>query len=273
MITGLRRTQMPPVGVPVDLTHPLVTGLGMRGFYACNSKSGSSLPDLLKQVNLTTTGFGTTNPWSAGSMPGLLCGITSAFATGTIPASLQLPFPLWLAWSGRVLATQTANCGVFGLLFNSAGTSPFDVLDLFINSSNKYAIAWNSNGTPQSLVSATAPTIGADVVLFAVATPTSQEIWLNGTQIASASGALSAPHYSATSQVTFGPGGGTSADEGTLNYWGAWGTANPTTSIIQAISANPNAIWSVVAPQYNAALMGGNSVGSSYSGAALLPAM
>jgi hypothetical protein len=187
------RTAQPPVGTPIDRSHPLARGL--VGLYAVNEGVGPTLFDATGTTgNLTLlNGFATGNPWTVAPPPYAGLGLANSGgvgATGRVTAVGAKATPLTLfAWS-CALAGNNGSYRTAIALYDTAETTNFGV-------------GWSgTTGTPILAVENAGfdALTGADVgvgkwaLLTAVfASPTSRTLYVNGQQAGSSSAAMADP--------------------------------------------------------------------------------
>lgn len=240
---GGRWQQKPPQGTPLDPMHGLCQGLA--GFYALPEVGGTIAHDLSGNgLGLGMTGFGSANPWSTGS-PGLLCTTSAAGAVATLPASLQLGWPISFAIGFRQLGTPTFPT-YFCVLQNDTSANPYFSWG-FSCVSAAIDVKWNSAGTQESLATSYTPAIGVDTVLSSTLTSTSQNVYAQGSLIGSASTSYSNPTYTASAQVAIGiETGSTGRQCNALIYWCAWWTRMLSPGEHAVLAEN---VWQMFAPR------------------------
>jgi hypothetical protein len=161
------------------------------------------------------------------------CTATGLGVEVLVPERLKLSLPLTLdAWFVPTGAAD-AFSAVFGLTHNNTDSSPFDAVHLsYTNTGTAFRVSYSSGGNPFALNSATGPTTGLLSHLLAVMTATTQDLYLNGVKIASASSAISAPNFGATALLTFGNYTGVSRNSALLGLCGrVWNRALSTMEI------------------------------------------
>jgi hypothetical protein len=226
-----------PYGSRLDPLHPLRTGL--MGCYAVNEGSGPYLYDATGNLPLEITS-GTTTAWSPGTVPGLSCASGNAGAIATVPSGLQFNWPMSFAIGFRFLGTPTANANIFGLLYSNTSTSPYNVWSLANYTSLDIQLTYNNGGTLVQDVVETL-SIGVDYVLSATVAANSQVVYLDGSQVYSATAAISAPTYGAVPTLAIGANPEvTSRNPELLCYWAAWwALALPSGSLAYLSSSGP----------------------------------
>jgi hypothetical protein len=170
--------------------------------FLLNEGTGTTTKDYVTgTLALTLAGSAS---WSSN---GITLAAASARAGATTPAALKLALPITVYL--RLIPTATApsaNCSVFGISHNTAGTSPFTSAVIASGTLPQYQGNFNSAGTFSHIASAANFTTDAgtatDIAL--VMTATGHTLYRNGTSIGTATGAKSNPTYGATSPVGFG---------------------------------------------------------------------
>jgi hypothetical protein len=230
--------QKPGLGAFLDQTHPWANGL--QGFYALNENSGSRINDQMGRLNLTTSGYGATNPWTSGSQTALYS--STGCASATLPAALQLgttgTLAIALRFTGQIGSNVTP---IAGLNYDNAHSSPYMGFGFIGNFPHTVYLAWNSAGAFKSSASYTF-TVGADLVLLGTGTAASKSFYVNGSLLTTTAGPFSAPTYATASTLSIGYN--VAGYQSTIAvYWMAvWNTALPAATCT-AITSNVNAIW------------------------------
>jgi hypothetical protein len=142
--------RVPTVSVEIDWTHPLSNGL-----VACY------MPGSLRgAVDLTGIGpflapvssAAVIGPTSYG--PGLVSDASAAsIGSSAVPAAWKLATAGTIFSALELTGTPVASTSVFGLAYNSSGTTPFNDYLLFFDSSTRLGFAYNHGGTSASVQS------------------------------------------------------------------------------------------------------------------------
>jgi hypothetical protein len=246
-VLGRRWAQKPPVGTAIDWGAP--PAQRVMGFYALNEGTGPSACDACRNIDLTATGYGSTNPWAAGpSGAGLVAtGLAQGFV-GTIPARLQLGWPMTIMCGVRLVGPGTGNQRIFALTPNDNNAPPYGVIQFYSTGSTIKVDFADGSGIVEA--ASFAFTQGVDYVLGFTVTPTSWAFYVDGAGVASGTGTFATPAWTATAQLV---AGGWPAIGGTCacnpRYWGAWWNHDLSADEHARIGRDVNAIWRIFSRQ------------------------
>jgi len=238
----------PAIGTPIDWGATLAQDLLF--FFPCWEGGGQAANDVVNGLSAAFVGSSIVRPtWVPGTYGvGLQSQLDGGYAaTGSIPASLQVGWPITIAVSCRFGGTHGSGPKFFGIDYNSAFTTPYLVIALYENSIGKLGVQYNNAGTLVSATSIATIVAGTDYVFSYTITPTAQTAYVNGIAVSSLSASISNPSYSATSRVVFG--------DLTLNsnlsyYWAAVWNRALVASEHAAIGSQVNGIWQIFMPPY-----------------------
>jgi hypothetical protein len=255
-LSGSRRRQKPPVGTILDRSSALA--LGLQGFYPLNEGTGGTISDATGNLALATTGFGSANPWGAGPAgPGLLCTASSAAAYAVPTAaqqSLAATWPVTVAAAATFVATPVSNTNYipfFGFTYSTDGsTTSYGMGMIWVNKTGGWYLDWNRGTTSEAYISGGSWTIGAPVVVAGTITPSGANLYVNGQPVASSSTANTPGLFGPTPRLGFATTQGRNANA--IYYWGAWWNRALSVDEHAAIGPDPNAIWRVFRPRYEA---------------------
>jgi hypothetical protein len=238
----------PPPGTGLNRASGLAQGLA--AFWPMLESSGPKTYDIVTGLPLAITGA----PWGSGLSSGLVCTSNGAGAQATVPAALQLGFPISLAVGFRVLQTPGLSQPVWGLE-NGSGRiasietqSGLDVL-LYFNT---------SNNTPTTSIA-----IGADYVAVATIGNGAQSLYVNGAYAGGGTASFS-PSYSGAYFAVSGPTffGGI-RNPGSLVYWTALWSRVLSPAEAGALYTNP---WQMLGPNPSYWLYRSGSTVFSFTG-------
>ena len=215
------------------------------GYYPLCEGSGSTVCDYGPAgLPLATTGYGTTNPWSVGSVLGLNGSVASAGAVATLPPSLWIGWPITFAVGFLPIATPVSPTYFASLQNNVAGGPYYGWA--FASYAPVYA-QWNSAGAQKFFSSGYTPPLGVDTVISCTISATSQQIYARGNLVASQSNSYSNPTYTTSAQLAIGIETGTSGrSTNAVIYWCAWWNRVLSPAEHMELARNP---WQLFAPR------------------------
>jgi hypothetical protein len=211
------RRNKPPIGTPLDYGCPLARGLVF--FFPLWEGGGPYIGDVaggLQAKNSSTQ-------WATGS-DSVLLKRNGGYSWAVIPAALQFPWPISIAFRCRHTITGSGNPRIFGLFYSNPDATPFDVLAMHDSSTATLRIQYNKAGSNVQANTSTTMTVGGEYTVTAVVTTTSQVVYVNGANVFSSANSIGNPNYTATSSIGFGDVVVSAAADS--YYWGAvWNRA------------------------------------------------
>ncbi len=243
-----RRVTKPPFGTPLDLSYPLTGGL--RGFYALNENEGATCSDATGNLNLSTTGFGASNPWGSGASIGLSCPSSGMGAMATVPAALQWSGPITLAVGFRRLGTPTSFGNLCGLFPTNSNANPYRVAAiLWSPTAGQVESYWCYNTSYEGPATSTR-IVATDVnsvvsMTFVPGNPGAQLLYINGL-LDSTFAQPQYPFWTSTAQFAIGAYPGYAANSDSLIYWAGWWSRALTAGEHAALAGNP---WQIFKPR------------------------
>ena len=230
-----QRPGKPELGAMIDRSRPLSKGLVF--FAPLSEGAGLSAYDAASSNTLSLPITAAT--WGSGLMGGLSCTSSTQGAQVTTPANLKLTGPMSIAVAFRLLSSPSgSNRQFFGASFASTNTTPFNAVILgYRNVSSSLTMLVGTGNVSSSIT----PTVGADYVSSATISGTTGTLYVNGVQ--AASGAVSAPSYSASSILAIGANTAFGVNPGILVYWAALWSRSLAATEHAAIGAAPSAIF------------------------------
>jgi hypothetical protein len=272
---GWLRSQKPPIGTPLDRTHPLLNGLL---WYAPFSEGGGTrVIDLIGGVNLTTSGGPV---WVPGSSPmtGAELSLTSTSMganNAILPATLKLQPPVTLVCGFRRIGIPTSSSLIFGTYPNNTGAAPYNAYSIYYSNTVNLAIGSSNSSNYPSSGNTFTPTTGIDYVLVAVFNPTTYTFYVyplpSGVpSVYSGSwGVTIGPVYSSTALIGCGANAG-AARNLNGNVWFA-GMYSRALSAIEAAAWGRNP-WQIFAPSQGVAALASAVAGTFSIAQTTIPA-
>jgi hypothetical protein len=192
----------PPMPCSINWGHPLANGL--IACFLCN-EMGGPLIDLVSGNRITLVNAGVRGSFQFGY--GLNCNGSDAGCQ--IPAwdkLKEVSQECTMLWRGQINTGATNNAGLFGVNYNSGGTSPFNCYHLYLPGGSSLGAAWNAGGANNTLTHA--PTNAFDnterqVVGVIRGLSGGNALYENLVQLTTSSGSFG-PSYTSTSPFSIG---------------------------------------------------------------------
>lgn len=128
----------------------------------------------------------------------------AGLSSGTAPSSLRIQLPLTLDCWVVTQGAPTANAGLFGLIYNTAGGSPFAAYQISYDGSSNICFNTNVSGVFTQKGTSSALTVGQlSHVLVTVDAAGASAIYKNGVLLSTSTG-LGTINYSVTSFLSIG---------------------------------------------------------------------
>ena len=253
-----RYSRKPPIGTPVDLSHPLTRGL--MAFVPCWEGAGSTAVDVIGGNVLTASG-GTWVPGSDQVATGL-AGSNAGFACSSTKFALNqsTAWPMTIVAKIKWVSTNASgNNRVFGLY--PASGSEQAIVDCYWSYSFSYGGATGllsthalngSTVVSDAMHDTATPTPGKDYTIgisFTGGASGAAAFWRNGVQVFLSSVTLSNPSYTGSPGIYLGNNPNVGQTPTIDLYWfGAWNRVL-TAAEHEMLAANP---WRIFRPRYMA---------------------
>jgi hypothetical protein len=200
--------------------------------------------DVVGPVDLATSNFGASNPWSSGATTGVLANADTEYVGASLPPTSLPGFPLTIAAAFRYLGAASAAWS----LISWGNSSSNNIANIVVTTAPGFQCFFANGATQVSLSAGFTFAVGRDYVCIFSAALGTQLLTVNGVTVISGTTAVSPAVYGTSPIVKIGDSR-TGRNGNALLYWaGLWGQFLPDRQHAAIGSGGPNAIWQAFAP-------------------------